>query len=520
MGVQMNNMNKIKRWLSIFILLALMVAMSAPFVHKAQAQAGEIVWSEPINISNSPDLTSTDPFLLPDPAGGVHLFWAERATSGVALNPDTIMYSYWDGETWSKPIDIFFSPESDGTPVVGYPHAVMDDNGRIHLFWLSEPNYPYYSLNYSSAEAGQARYASAWKPKVILADDLIGTKYSISPAYSSPDTLHLIYSSGTQGDRPNEDRAVKYIRSTDLGETWSEAIDLFTSPVVLWGTSDTRMIHVSPSTLYASWTLWDDDGNGYQIYFTRSLDDGMTWDTPIVLTTNREDEYERDWNNLAPLGENLLMAMWEGGWRAYRQAQYSYDGGVTWSDPNDTFPRLIGDNGFVEFAEDSNGTWHAFLAQRLREGTEGFLADDSVSLWHSSRPEGKAWSDPTQAISGESTKAMTNPKVAIVNGNRIVAAWYGSNIYEIMVATGVIPDAPPIPAKPWDEPEAILTHVPTEVKQERVIVETPQPTPTPFIVKPSTDAQTTATFNILFGVVSSLFISLIMIMMVMFRSRH
>jgi hypothetical protein len=115
---------------------------------------------------------------------------------------------------------------------------------------------------------------------------------------------------------------------------------------------------------------------------------------------------------------------------------------------------------------------------------------------------------------------MTNPKVAIVNGNRIVAAWYGSQIYEINVATGVIQGAPAIPSQPWDEPASDATQVPIEARPSPVVEATPVPTPTPFIVKPSDSAQTTATFNILFGVFSSLLISLVMIVMVVFRGRH
>jgi hypothetical protein len=518
----MDDLNKIRRLSTIGVLLVLMIALSAPFATVTRAQTGEIIWSEPINISNSAELTSTDPFLLADPAGGAHLFWAERAGTGVAQNPDTIMYSYWDGETWSRPLDIFFSHESDGNPLFSYPHAVMDDNGRIHLFWLSEPNYPNYALNYSSVEAGQARFVSAWEPKVVLAEDLMGTKYSIHIAYQSPSTLHLVYSSGTQGDRPKDERSVHYMRSTDLGKTWSEPADLFISPVVTWGTSDTRIIFTPPNKLYASWTLWDDDGNGYQIYVTRSEDGGDTWQTPVVIAQNVDDEYERDWNNLAQLSDNQLMAMWEGGWRAYRQAQYSYDGGVTWSEPVDSFPKLIGDNGFVEFAQDSRGTWHAFVANRIREGTDVFVAgDDDVSLWHSTWLGGEGWSDPTPAITGVSAKNMTNPKVAIVNGNRIVAAWYGSQIYEIYVATGVIQDAPALEPEPWQASAIYPTATPSQVELTPVIGEIVQPTPTPFIEKTGDGvAQDTGEFNVLFGVGSSLIICLVMVILVMFRSRH
>lgn len=513
-------MNKKKRWSLTFLLIITMIVAFGPFATRTGAQSGEIIWSEPVNISNSPALTSTDPFLLADPAGGAHLFWAERADTGASLVPDTLMYSYWDGETWSRPVDIFFSPASDGNPLIGYPHAVMDENGRIHLFWLSEPNFPYYALNYSSVEAGQARFVSAWEPPVRLAEDLSGTKYSFHVAYSPPETLDVIYSSGAQGDNPKEDRTVQYIRSTDLGETWSEPVILFTSPVLQWGTSDTRIISTPPGNLFASWTLWAEGGNGYQIYFTRSKDNGLTWETPLVLAEKREDEYERDWNNLAPLDDNLLMAMWEGGWRAYRQAQYSLDGGATWSEPIDTFPRLIGDNGFVEFARDSSGTWHSFVANRLREGSEEGIIPNDVSLWHSVWQGGTSWSDPTQAITGVPAEAMTNPKVAIVNGNRIVATWYGSQIYEIYVATGIIPDAPALPPETRDASAVYPTNVPEETMPSPAVLETAQPTPTPVIVKTESPAPDTSTFNMMYGVASSLIICLVMFVIVIFRGRH
>jgi hypothetical protein len=310
------------------------------------------------------------------------------------------------------------------------------------------------------------------------------------------------------------------MRSNDLGQTWSEPYVLFTSPVLMWGTSDTRLIFDPPSNLYASWTLWDDDGNGYRVYFIRSVDNGETWGEPVILTENRGDEYERDWNNLVPLDNNLLMAMWEGGWRAYRQAQYSIDNGVTWSEAIDTFPRLIGDNGFVEFARDSNGTWHSFVANRPREGIEAGSISNDVSLWHSVWQGGTSWSEPTQAITGEPAKAMTNPKVTIVNGNRIVAAWYGSQIYEIYVASGVIQGAPALAPSPWDASAVYPTNSATEIRPAPVMIETAQPTPTRLIAKTGNQMQDTAAFNILFGVISSLIVSVMMVVIVIFRGRH
>jgi hypothetical protein len=442
---------------------------------QARAQSDEIIWANPVNMSNSLDSTSTDPFLLADPAGVVHLFWAEKVGISPTNQPETLLYSRLSGDVWSNPVDIFFSPLSDGNPVIGYPHAVLDQTGRIHLIWTSEPNFPYYALNYSSAPADHADLVQTWEPKKVLSEDLTGSKYSIHIAYSPPNILHILYSQGAQGEAPLEDRSVAYMRSEDLGATWSEPVTIFTVPVVSWGTSDTRLLFEPPSNLYASWTVWDETGNGYRIYFTRSLDNGLTWEEPVAITEKIEGEYERDWNNLALMGENHIMALWEGGYRAYRYAQYSTDAGQTWTEPVDTFPYLIGDNGYVEFARDSNDTMHAFLAQRVREGSNASSDIEIEALWHSVWEGGDRWRDPTLADIRTDTEHITNPKVVIVNGNKVVVAWYQSQIYDIYTAVGIIQNAPEIPSVPWEQPAPVQieTSEPSVVQSSTVQTQIP-----------------------------------------------
>ena len=137
-------------FLIISIAAIIVLALSGLKSNQVSAQSSEILWGPAADISNSPGNTSTDPFLISDPTGKVHLFWAEKGSSIPGNQPDTVMYSTLDGNVWSKPIDIFFSPESDGTPVVAYPRAVIDDRGYLHLIWLAQPHFPRYALYYSS----------------------------------------------------------------------------------------------------------------------------------------------------------------------------------------------------------------------------------------------------------------------------------------------------------------------------------------------------------------------------------
>ena len=459
----------------IFWLLILTALAAFLFPRQARAQADEITWSRVINISNSPDFTSTDPFLLADPAGKAHLFWAEKVSNDPGNQPDTIMYAYWDGVTWSSPIDIVFSPPATGNLLTIYPHAILDDIGQIHLFWIEQPNYPNYTLFHSYAFASQAYSARAWSPAQVITEDLTGTKYSIDVAARPNGEIHLLHARVRQGFSPPEDRAVAYLRSDDRGLSWTEPVDIWSIPDTESGASDTRLLLADPGKVYATWTEWDGTGNGQAVHFARSLDNGLTWDRPVRLSERVGDEYERDWARLASLGDDQLVVMWEGGYRAYRHAMYSNDGGVTWSKPIDTFPWLIGENGFVEFAYDSNGRLHLFIAQRVREGyTE---RGSRMGLWHSIWEGGTRWREPVYVSQGGGAENMTNPKVAIIQGNKIVAAWYGSHIYEIMVMTGTITSANYLQAITRDTPRTSVQPTPQPIvtlqPSDTVIVPTP-----------------------------------------------
>jgi hypothetical protein len=463
--------------LSLLVLIIVLKTIFSPI--NASAQTSEITWSRVINISNSPGFTSTDPFLLTDPAGKAHLFWAEKVSNEPGNQPDTIMYAVWNGATWSSPVDVRFSPPAAGNMLTIYPHAVMDDIGQIHLFWIEQPNFPNYTLYHSYAYASEAYSARSWSTPNVVTEDLTGTEYSIDVASRSNGEIHILHGRVRQGEAPPEDRAVAYLRSSDRGVSWTESQDIWSIPDPESGANTTRLLLASSGKVYATWTEWDATGNGQAVYFARSLDNGDTWDLPVRLSERVGDEYERDWPRLALLGEDQLVVMWEGGFRAYRHAMYSYDGGVTWSEPIDTFPWLIGENGFVEFAYDSTGKLHLFIAQRVREGY--IERGTREGLWHSVWLGGTRWREPVLTGGNES---MINPKVVIIRGNQVVATWYTSPTYEIKVITGRIENAPELPSQPL--PSATAEPISAEPQMESTPVMqsiiTPTPSPTPIVL--------------------------------------
>ncbi len=449
-------------WL-IAILASLLVFFAPALAHAAPGDVDQC--SAPFNISNSPGFTSTDPFLLADPSGVVHLFWAEKVMGEAdtpPMIPDAVMYAAWDGEAWSEPVDIFLSPGDMANRRIGAPQAVLDEQGVIHLIWIG----PDFTMYYSSANATQAGSAHAWRKPVLLASDQSGTQFSMAIAWEAPQTLHLAYASGSGGAALGDkrtNRAISYVRSDDGGTTWSEPFDIFTFSDPARGGSNVRLIAGEPGQLYASWTEWDLSGNGQAIYFARSMNSGVTWDQPVLLDERDELDYERDWTNLAVLDEQRLVALWEGGFRAYPQTQYSTDGGGTWSQPIDTFYWLIADNGFAQFVRDSAGRTHVFLLRRIREGFEEKCnlfpgcANTGAAIWHSVWEAETRWREPAPLLYSEDNYLT----VATNGGYQVLLAWSAILDPEVKVMHCQIESAPAIAAVPPP------THMPT-----------PQPGPT------------------------------------------
>jgi hypothetical protein len=396
------------------------------------------------NLSNTA-ASSVDPFLVTDRAGNVHLFWSEdvggRPAIGGTTAGNTLIYSRWDGISWTNPVDIKLTPLDDfltssELPKAWQPDAVVDDYGNIHLVWLGQ--HPE-KLYYSSAPADNANSAAAWSETAVLDENLTGSTYSLDIAYEPPDTLHIVYAQVNweeqyAGDQP---RTLKHLKSVDGGETWSEPAQIAVAPDLDRGFSNVRLLAVPDGKLYASYTEWDLSGNGQITYVARSLDGGETWDKPVKLAERDGVEYERDWMQLASLGDDKLVATIEGGFRAYRQFLYSDDAGNTWDGPYDQFYWLIGENGFVEFARDGADNLHLFVAQRIREGTVG--RSGGLGLWHSMWLGGDQWSD-TQLVGG--LNQMVNPRVVIAGGNQLVAAWYDFQVGEILVLNATIDGVP------------------------------------------------------------------------------
>jgi hypothetical protein len=113
----------------------------------------------------------------------------------------------------------------------------------------------------------------SWGSEIRLTNDIA---FSGVPLLSVCDSsLHLVWRDDRDGN--NE---IYYKRSMDNGLTWSADYRITNNT----GFSDQPSIVVSDSIIHVAW--YDDYIGNYEIYYKRSIDNGFTWETEIRLTNN------------------------------------------------------------------------------------------------------------------------------------------------------------------------------------------------------------------------------------------
>ncbi|MCC6489216.1 MAG: hypothetical protein IT364_17075 [Candidatus Hydrogenedentes bacterium] len=130
--------------------------------------------------------------------------------------------------------------------------------------------------------------------------------------------------------------------STDSGETWSPAVPLNTDAATDTG-HDYRVdvAYAGQGVWIAAWESKNPPGGGtydYDIFYSRSVDNGATWDTPLPLNAEAYNDGPKaqDWLvRLATDGAGVLLASWMRygtgsnlGPRLSRSADY----GATWTE--------------------------------------------------------------------------------------------------------------------------------------------------------------------------------------------
>lgn len=236
-------------------------------------------------------------------------------------------------------------------------------------------------------------------------------------AVDRDDVLHLVWYGNDAGNSGENERQIKYARSSDGGASWSGWINLAEVPGYagqrLW--QEHPAVHVGRAgDVYVVWQGMDATYQAAsQVKFARSTDGGLTWSA---------------WWNVSPASRGnrsrpTLVASRDGG-RLYILAYgdvsgrqqilwtTSDDGGSTWAAWL-AVATCDADQRHVSVALDSRDRLHAAWRQEDRSGK---------TQVHYAGYDGRSWSAPL-AVGPNGAAYQFFPSIAVTRDDRLWLAW-------------------------------------------------------------------------------------------------
>ena len=289
---------------------------------------------------------------LSDSKGNIHSVWAQSSLLGDGTKRIAINYAQWDGEEWTRPGPIMSS--LNGVPL--QMTFAIDPKDRLLLNWVDGESG---ELLFSWADLDYANLASEWESPVGLPSpaSLIVSSDMLVDASGRIVVVYVI--------PVNENRGIYVVQSTDAGETWSSPVPVFDAISAGWerlgnpkiGLTEDGVLHL----IYSRSS--ERTGQPVGLYYSRSFDGGVTWNEPQSLS-------ERDilWSDIACYDDQTVHVVWQenDGLVYANLSQISQDSGESWSKPlsatavNDSpTPVTLADNGmgnlhFIQLLKDRN----------------------------------------------------------------------------------------------------------------------------------------------------------------------
>lgn len=399
------------------VLLALFLAESyLTEIAKAQIDTN---WSEPLVLFQLTDVPITQnvplnkPSIVADGFGNLHVFWAV----GVPVERSAIYYSFWDGQSWSPPIDVLIGPNLGMSN--GNASIVVDHQGYLHVIWHNG------GLYYSRAHISQASNPRAWQPPTEIAPQAFTSDLAIDQS----DRLHVVYSS--LGDVKD----VFYTVADADSPHWASPIAISEVVGTLEATGNPDIMITPDGRLHVTWGVYQlpDGWPPAGVYYAQSDDGGRTWTTLWQMAETGHGNPQ-----LGSISDRELHLVWFGDGRNFTR---SLDGGQTW-EPVRKLATVSEISGFIlgppQLVADSAARLHLVFCGYQNGEDFAFFSE-----WN-----GLTWLKPRR-VTTEEHNAAHLPSMTLTNGNELHLVWLNIRTLQVMYtwrrteAPYIAPKAPP-----------------------------------------------------------------------------
>ena len=303
-------------------------------------------------------------------------------------------------------------PVAAPTDVGAAPIVALAPDGARTVAWVSAPD---------GGADGRLYVSTGDAPPVELRDSLgpIEPHGEAPPkiAYGPDGVLHAVYVVGKEvPGRRFPMSALRYVRSSDHGATWTAPVSVTDSTV--FGSYNFHALHAaSDGTIYVSWL--DGREGKSATYMTRSTDGGRTWDRNARVAPGESCPCCR--TAIATANDGTLYLAWravlDGGIRDVVVAR-SEDRGASFSAP----VRVHADDWKFDACPHAGPSLQVDDAGRLHvawwTGKEG-----SAGVWYARSDDGARTFGPPVPLGVADFSKPAHAQLAVGSNGLVVAAW-------------------------------------------------------------------------------------------------
>jgi len=357
----------IYRFVAIFFVLSQLISGSSLPVQISQWASPEIVPG--ISLDNYP------PILVTDKNKTVHAFLSQWMGSVDSVK--AIVYTQWTLERgWSAPIDIVISPIKEAR-VTG---AYLDKKDIMHLAFFGGDGISG-DIYYTSAPAKIMDNARSWSSPILVGENAGDPEGAI--IVGDDREMSIVYHGKRDG------YGVYVVTTTDGGNTWSDPTPIYLSDSDAPFIYGLHVIEDQAGWIHAIWNVYTKAGQGRGIYYAKSKSGSTLWSDPVLLATSQDGL-----GTQTPViieHDDVLFAVFN--LPPKITMRRSMDNGDTWDNPVVIFPRHVGVNGSPSLVIDGNDDLHLLFGQRITGNP------DIHGMWHSLWVNGR-WTEPDAVVKG------------------------------------------------------------------------------------------------------------------------